>query len=388
MRIAFTILGYLFALAPAFATDSTALSEARRKQLAETSFYCPVGRDPMQDSSDAWNIHPIPGCNFNGPLDTKINRFKLEAPVLNPLLSMGDLKAGLQKLGVAIEGESSVSFHFRLNGGQSFSVSLIAPKEMQDPLFHFNVIPKAWGTQFLSIQAAQAGDIPALIALARTLPGNPFFWNNPHFAEEVKVLPHLVGNHSYTPLPLLSKCENGKEWRAFDGRRALLIVGDLHNASEANFFRTVLESRNFAWVALEMKQDLQPALAAFLQAGSASAEDQALDALTLHYPKEVVEPTRTNLRILKAKNSKIILLDTTSAYTNFPFTNVAFHGLVISTRNSVWAARLPEDWNGTGLMLGGLDHFIETPGSDFQDFVLDGFSGATFGLISPYDSCK
>jgi hypothetical protein len=384
LRTVFKILSLFSVATIAYAQDSRELSEARRKDLANTAFYCPIGRQPMHDSSAAWQIKPSAACKFNGPIDTKIHPLKLEAPVLNPLLSLSELKMNLQMLGVSMGSGNE----FHLPTGQSFSVSQIPAKQMQDPLFHFNVFPKNWGNTFLSIQAREVGDIPAFIALAtQALPTNSLFWKNPHFEEEAKVLPHLLGRKTYSALPLLSKCGNGQEWKSFEGRRALLVVGDLHNPPEADFFRSVIGAKKFSWVGLEIKQDLRPVLDSFLAATSGTEEDIALARITALFPANVIEPTKVNLRLLKAQKAKIILLDSDEAYTNFPFTNVAFHGLVISTRNSIWAAQIPSDWDGTAVMLGGLDHFIDTPGSDFQDFVLDRFSDASMGLINPHEKC-
>jgi hypothetical protein len=378
----------LSSIRDASAADSTDLSVARRKQLAGTSFYCPIGRAPMLDSSDSWQIRAIPGCGFNGPLDTKINRLKLEPPILNPLLTLATLKTAVQSLGAQVDSESATSLRFRLPAGQSFTAALSSAKDMQDPLFHFNVIPLPWGQVFVTIAATNASDIPALIALAKTQPANALFWKNPQFNDEAPATAHLARANTYHPLPLLSKCGDGHEWTTFgDGAQALLIAGDLHNPPQTEFFKSMLATRPFAWVGLEIPNDMTPDLDAFLNASDSAGEERPLIVLTYRYPKNLIEPTKSVLRALKALRVQIVLLDSNDAYFNFPFTNVSFHGMVMSTRNSVWARQLPSNWIGTALMLGGLDHFIDTPSSDFQDYASDRFPGIKIGLISPYETC-
>ena len=387
MKLFFILVTALLSF-QALAKDSRELSDARLKEERETSFYCPIGRDPMLDSSGAWQIKAIPGCTFAGPLDTKINRRILEPPVLNPLLQWNEFKAALQKMNCLIESDSGSSLRFRLPGGATLAASLIAPKQMQDPLFHFNVIPFSWGQSFISISASQPADIETFMGLAKNLPGNPLFWSNPHFEDEKAVLPRLVNKREYTPLSLVSKCGDGHEWKNFGGPQSLLLVGDLHNPPQAAFFRQVLDQKSFAWVGLESAFDFAPQLETFLSTQDPTVEEQQLFLLTYRYPKNLIASTKDIFHKLKSLKVKIILIDSADRYFNFPFTNLGSHGLMTAMRNQYWANSLPAHWSGTGVILGGLDHFLVTPSSDFQDFALIRYPGLEMGLIDPNEKCQ
>ena len=384
----FLILPTFFIAGIAEAKDSRDLSETRLKREKETSFYCPIGRSPMLDSSDGWKIKAIPDCTFGGPLDTKINRLKLEAPILNPLLTLPALKNLLPKMNCSIENDSGNSVRFRMPNGESLVANQISPREMQDPLFHFNVIPFSWGQTFISIGATQAIDTQNFIDLAKRLPGNPLFWTNPHFEEEKIALPRLMGPRPYLPVNLLSKCNDGTDWKSFGGQQSVLLVGDLHDPPQAAFFRTLLDLKSFAWVGLEIPYDFEPQLKAFLETDDIQEENRQLFLITYRYPKNLVGPTQDILKTLKFKKIQIILIDAADSYFNFPFTDLGAHGLMTAMRNQFWANRLPARWQGTGVILGGLDHFLVTPAADFQNFALERFPGIDLGLIDPNEKCQ
>jgi hypothetical protein len=93
------------------------------------------------------------------------------------------------------------------------------------------------------------------------------------------------------------------------------------------------------------------------------------------------------LRKLKAMRTKVVFINSYDAYFNFPYTNVSFHGLIVSARNYLWAQSLPADWQGQAALFGGLDHFTNFPGADFQNFATERFPGLPMTLVNPLETC-
>ncbi len=369
----------------AYAKDSTELSLERQKIYSQTSFYCEVGRAPLRSSADAWALAPTRACTFNGPLDTKVNRLRLEPPFLNPRLTLSQLADFLTQNGLPVEQRNGTSFHFHLATGEGITASLVDKKNMIDPLLHFSGYPIDWGNQFVSLSANDPKALEQFIGLTNH-PLSPLFWNNPHFAEEVQALPRLQGARAYRPLPLLSKCGSG-EWRNFGGAQSLLLVGDMHRAEDTLFFESLLQAKSFAWVALEISRDRDQALQQFLSATDPSEEEKLLKIITNRKSNENILPSQAVLKTLKSQKKPVILLDYQESYFNFPYTNTSFHGLIMGARNLMWAGRLPASWQGTGILLGGLDHFTATPHADFQDFAWERFPGLEMGLVNPLEVC-
>lgn len=371
------MLGLLLPLVAFAATDTTPLFEQRRKELQNTPFFCAIGRDPVRDSFEAWNVQPSAQCRFNGPIDTKRDPRRLEPPFLNPNFHLVDLQKALAGEGVALE----LGGKFQL-GGDTFAATETDEANLLDPYFHFHIHLPSWGTRFLTIQAGRAAGITALLALLRKHPES--FWRNLYEPEEEIVKPLLERpNQEHGAIPLRSKCEP-----LAAPLPQLLVVGDLHRAADAAWTDQLVQSHDFAFAALELNADKQSSVDAFLAAGTAADEDRALDGITDNYPKDVIAPYRAMLRTLKAHRVPIVLIDCLEEYFFFPFTDTGFHGLPIAMRNRLWASRLPESWAGTALLFAGRDHFLDIPGADFQDFARARFPGLTMEFVNPAESCR
>jgi hypothetical protein len=366
----------------AYALDSRALSEERIKLFHSAAFYCETGRSPLLNSAGAWAIQPTNDCRFSGPLDTKINRLRLESPVLNPTLSLADLKAILTSWNIPVDDRGG-SLAFRLANGPTLTAANIDNKKMVDPLFHFSAYPSTWGKSFVSISASREDALQDFIAFAAGK-NSALFWQNPHYEDEVKALPKLLGPRSHSPLEIYSHCH--KEWKKFGGTQSLLLVGDMHTPASNELFRSILAEKSFSWAGLEISQDHELMLQNFL-AAAPSDEEKYLASLTDVMPNDTVEGWKSIFRTLKAQHTKIVLIDYKAPYFNFPYTNASFHGMVMATRNLLWVNRLPASWSGTAVLFAGVDHFVATPSADFQNYAWERFPRLELGLVNPLEKC-
>ena len=381
------VLLLTFALTlPTFAADSSALSAERIRFFQSASFYCPLGRAPIRHSDDAWQIRPSAECTFNGPLDTKINRRRLEPPVLNPQLTLATLKAALVGAGIAVnDNGQSISFSLGARG-VVYSANLVESKKLTDPLFSYGAMPSEWGKNFVTIAAPTEAAINDLVAGARQR-SIPLFWENPHFFNELGTYAFMTErpNARHSPLPLVSNCS--KEWINFGGQRSLLYVGNMHTPPSLDLLRSILAERDFPFAALEFHRNHEGSLRDFLAATNAADEEKSLAHILESMPNDTVASWKLILRTLKAKGTPLILMDYQRPYFNFPYTNTSFHGLIMATRNALWSNQLPREWSGTGLVFAGLDHVLVTPGADFQNMVWNRLGMLEIGLVNPLEKC-
>lgn len=354
-------------LALAGAPDTTDLFRQRQEELARIPFFCTVGRQPVASSVEALSVVPTSACRFQGPLDSVRDPLRLEPPFLDPRLAPEAVRA------IVGAGPDGV---FALDG-ERFQLAVVSDVALHDTLFHLRAHPPEWGTRFASIALPRAD---AATLLAARFPS--LFWANPYFDAERSVLPRLLAaNRQHRAVPLRSKCAPPGD------RPGLLFVGDLHRVPDAEFFLSLVNANSFAFAALEVNTDRQPSLEAFLSATTPAAEEAPLADLTEPFPRELVPPFHAIFRALKARGTPIVLMDYARPYFNFPYTNTAFHGLPIATRNQLWVSRLPGSWEGTGVLFGGRDHFLDMPGADVQDFARERFPGASFAFVNPSEAC-
>ena len=387
MRYSLLFILVIFS-AKAFAKDSTELAEGRLRDISKISFFCKVGREPIRSSAAAFDIKPTSSCNFGGILDTKRDRLHLQPPFLNPTLSMEALKVFVKGQGAVVDSENSTSFRFTIVGAAPLTVERLNYRKMTDTLFHLHAYPEAWGSEFTVMTASREQDFEPFLDLVKAHPDTGIFWNNPHFAEESKVRSRLDGIRKYLPIEMVSKCQFGQDWGDFGARQSLLFVGDMHRGEDAKYFYSVLQTKPYAWVALEFTRDRQPQLDRFFAATDVAEEDALLTAILSRNTKDTREPFKDILRLLKSRKIKTFFMDYHQPYFNFPYTNVAFHGLVIGSRNALWVGTFPASWQGIGVVISGLDHYTNVPGSDVQNFAQERFPGVDMRLINPLEKCQ
>ena len=378
----------IFLSANASAKDSTELAEGRLRDISKISFFCETGREPILSSAAALTITPSRNCRFSGPLDTKRDRLHLQPPFLNPTLSLEELKNIVRGWGANIESETSTSFRFALPGSAPLTAERLESRKLTDPLFHLHAYPETWGSEFTVITASREQDFEPFLSLAKSHLDAGIFWNNPQFTEELKVRPRLTGVRKHLPIEMLSKCQFGQDWGGFGARPSLLFVGDFHRGEDAKFFYAVLQSKSYAWVALEFARDRQPQLDRFMATADAAEEESLLSVIISRIPKDTREPFKDLLRLLKSRKIKTFFMDYHQSYFNFPYTNVAFHGLVIGARNLLWVNTFPASWQGIGVVISGLDHYTNVPGSDVQNFAQERYPGVEMRLINPLEKCQ
>jgi hypothetical protein len=368
-----------------FADDSSALYERRRKELANTDFWCETGRAPILNSLEALNVVPLRSCKFSGSLDTKISPRLLEPPFLNPLLRLNSLRDFVLKLGGSIESESANRVQMRL-AGERYAATMISYKHLKDTYMRLGFYPAAWGTTFVSISGESSASIRKLVEAANTHAPSLFSWTNPQFQEETAVWPRMTsGPRPYMPVDLIPRCQVSNSWNP--SSKAILLVGDTHTPRDTRYFLNLIQTLPMAFAELEISNDYEPVLKEFLEAKTAQEENPRLDKIVGRLPNEIKDDFREILRTLKRRQIQIILMDYHEAYLNFPFTSTASHGAVIAQRNKLWTDRLPSTWSGSGVILAGIDHFTEVPGSDLQNFLSERFPGVTLGLVNPYEEC-
>ena len=241
--------------------------------------------------------------------------------------------------------------------------------------------PPEWGGSFLSISG---GGLPAFQKLAKVMAGSALFWRNPHLKEEQQVRPRFEGPRQHLPLQMVSKCDMGA---IASVRAPFLFVGDMHTVPDAQFLLRVLNARPFAWIALEITRDRVPDYNAFLAAGAAE-EEALLAKIVNRIPNDTAGLFKDVLRFAKGRGLKVVFMDYSEPYFNFPFTDTSFHGAVIGTRNLLWVSQFPSAWSGTGLVFGGLAHFTDTPGADVQNFTSERFPGAQMLFVNPLEKCE
>lgn len=366
------------------AEDSTRLAESRREALHKASFYCPIGREPIASSLEALNVRPNAACKFNGPLDTKIETANLQPPLLNPRLTLESLKAFLLQRELVIVSDQPSSLQFKIASGEIFTASYVNYKSMKDPLLHLKGYPPEWGDQFVTISSHNPSDLYEVVALGQEHPESPLFWSNPHYQEEVSVRRRLDSPKPYLPLPLVSRCTDTDFSSAVP---SLLIVGDLHNPPQSSYFLDLLKKQKFAWVGLEFDRAEYPLYEQFVNAPNAGEEERVLTVLLAQFPKNIQENFKNIFRYLKANKIEVVFVNSADRYFNFPYTNIGFHGLIMATRNQIWANALPSSWSGAAVLFAGLDHFTNYPGSDFQDFARERYPGLPMSLINPLETC-
>jgi len=359
----------------AHAKDSTELANKRRALAESASFYCAIGRNPITTSDEALQIQPTPQCHFSGPLDTKLDPLSLQPPVLNPRLTITQLKDFLTANGVAVSNDN-----FQINGA-SYTIRQRSYKELKDPLFHLHGYPPEWGDTFVTIAANSKQDTATLATFLKSHNTNAIFWRNPHVHDEEATLPRRQHTLPYSPIELVSKCQ------PIATTPNLLLVGDLHEPAQTQYFLALIQSQKFAWVGLEVDHSQEPIYLHFTQATSPADENADLNFLVRQFPSNVQEKFKTIFRTLKTQGAKVVFINSADEYFNFPFTNVSVHGLIMGARNRVWVRNLPEKWEGTAVLFGGVDHFTNFPGSDFQDFALERYPKLTLNLIDPTETC-
>lgn len=366
------------------AEDSTRLAESRREILHKTSFYCPIGREPIANSIEALNVTPNSQCRFNGPLDTQLETKSLQPPLVNPRLTFDALRSFLRARDLVIVSDQPNSLQFKIASGEIFTASYVDHKNLKDPLMHLRAYPPEWGDQFITISTHNPDDFAEVIALAHEHPENPIFWTNPHYQDEVAVRNRLNSPKSYMPLPLISKC-GAVDFSA--GVPSLLIVGDMHEPPQSQYFLSLLKKQNFAWIGLEFDHSQYPIYEQFVNATNPTDEERDLAILLAQFPRNIQDSFKSILRSLKASKTQVVFVNSADRYFNFPFTNVGFHGLMMAARNQIWANTLPNSWSGTAVLFAGLDHFTNYPGSDFQNFAQERFPGLPMSLINPLETC-
>jgi hypothetical protein len=357
----------------AHAKDSTELSQKRRDVLEKTSFYCAIGRNPIEHSEEALKIVPSAQCRFSGPLDTKLDPLVLQTPILNPHLTIQALKEFLTTNGVQVASNN----RFQL-GNASFTAQERNYKNLTDRLMRLHGFPPEWGDTFVTISANSTQDVDTFVAFVKAHNGDSLFWTNPHFQDELAVLPRRQHALPYSPIELVSKCQ------PITASPNILLVGDLHDPPQSQYFLTLLQTQKFAWVGLEVDHSQESIYQHFVQTN----DESDLSFFVRQFPRNIQDNFKAIFRLLKSQNAKVVFINSADEYFNFPFTNVGTHGLIMAARNRIWASTLPQTWTGTGVILGGLDHFTSYPGSDFQDFAKDRFPNLTLNLIDPTEDCS
>ncbi|MGZ3721905.1 MAG: hypothetical protein ACXVA9_03170 [Bdellovibrionales bacterium] len=383
----FILASLLFFASSAFAVDSTQLALDRRSALEKISFYCPIGRSPILSSVEALTIVPNAQCKFSGPLDTRIDPLSLQPPFLNPLLKIQDLKNFVVANGGTVSSDTGDSFRFQIGGGPVLTAARTHYKKLKDSLLNLRAYPPEWGDYFTTVSAARHDDLNSLVGLARANPQAGIFWTNPHYQEELAVLPRLQTPKPYLPIELVSKCGPLGSAPSPSASRSLMIVGDLHNPPQSAFFLSLLQVRKFSWVGLELGQEQQVLWQQFYDTADAGVENQLLQFFVERFPANIQDNFKNIMRALKSTRVKTVFINSYDNYFSFPYTNVSMHGLIVAARNYFWVQTLPTNWSGEAVILGGLDHFTNFPGSDFQNFASERFPGLPMTLVNPLEVC-
>jgi len=371
---------FVFIAASVWAKDSSDLAKSRRDNIEKLSFYCAIGRTPILNSAEALTVQPSSQCKFSGPLDTKLDSLSLQPPILNPLLSVSELKMFLQANGVSADGNDPVQFSI---SGTSFTAATTAYKNLRDPLFHLKAYPPEWGETFVTISTSRQGDLNLFTNFARAHSERNLFWKNPHFLEEQNVLSRRQHPLPYLPIEMASKCDLPKA----TPHPSLLLVGDLHDPPQSQYFLSLLQTYDYAWVGLEIDHAQEPIYQHFVNSQNPQDEEKDLNFFVRQFPRNIQDNFKNILRLLKTKKATVVFVNSADSYFNFPFTNVSFHGLIVAARNRIWVNNLPDSWTGQAVLFGGLDHFTNFPGSDFQNFAIEKYPGLQMSLVSPFDTC-